>query len=79
MTGRPLDSVEQLCGILGQAVVRLWSDLPQDVQQRLFEEALTTDGERLRPQLAQFLHDRHTRTLAGAVARALIEPDSLGG
>ncbi len=52
---------------LGQAVVRIWGELPQDVQQQLFENAVIAGhhGERdesLREQLAVFLHDRHPRT-----------------
>ena len=64
---------------LGDPVVRLWSHLPQDIQHRLFEEALTSEWEGMRSQLAQFLHSRHARTSAGVAARAMIEPDSLGG
>jgi hypothetical protein len=64
---------------LGDAVVRIWSHLPQDVQHQLFEEALTSEWEGMRSQLAVFLHQKHTRTAAGVAARALVEPDSLGG
>jgi hypothetical protein len=64
---------------LGDAVVRLWSHLPHDIQHQLFEEALTTEWEGMRPQLAVFLHQRHERTGANVATRAIIEPDSLGG
>lgn len=52
---------------LGQAVINAWGELPQDVQQRLFENAVvaghhTERDEALREQLAVFLHDRHPRT-----------------
>ena len=52
---------------LGQAVVRVWGQLPQEVQQDLFENAVlvghhTERDESLREQLAVFLHDRHPRT-----------------
>ena len=52
---------------LGKAVIKAWSELPQDVQQRLFEDAVvaghhTERDESLREQLAVFLHDRHPRT-----------------
>lgn len=52
---------------LGQAVIKAWGELPQDVQQRLFEDAViaghhTERDEALREQLAAFLHDRHPRT-----------------
>lgn len=52
---------------LGQAVVKAWAELPQDVQQRLFEDAVVAGhhserDESLREQLAVFLHERHPRT-----------------
>jgi hypothetical protein len=52
---------------LGEAAADLWSHLPQDLQQTLFERAvkLGHKGERdesLREQLAKFLHDHHERT-----------------
>lgn len=54
---------------LGQAVIAAWGDLPQGIQQRLFEDAVvaghrTERDESLREQLAVFLHDRHPRTTA---------------
>ena len=70
---------EQLSRALGEAVVKLWSRLPQDVQHDLFEEAATVRGEAIRPQLAVFLHEHHARTRASMEARAMLEPDSLGG
>ena len=66
---------EQLTRALGEAVIRIWSDLPQDVQDRLFKEAVATQGE-----LAVFLHDQHERTLDPlGDPREMKEPDSLGG
>jgi len=52
---------------LGQAVIKSWGELPQEIQQRLFEDAViaghhTERDEALREQLAVFLHDRHPRT-----------------
>jgi hypothetical protein len=52
---------------LGLAALDIWSELPQAVQQTLFERALvhghrTERDENLREQLAQFLHDHHERT-----------------
>ena len=73
------ETSDQFCRALGDAVVRLWSRLPKDIQHRLFEEALTSGSGDMRQQLAQFLHHKHTRTSAGAAARAIVEPDSLGG
>ena len=75
----PRDTADQLTRALGEAVVRIWSDLPQDVQHHLFEEAITSKGESIRSQLAVFLHDKHPRTCASIKASAMIEPDSLGG
>jgi hypothetical protein len=68
---------EQFTRVLGEAAVRLWSRLPPDIQHELFEEAISSAGERLRHHLALFLHDHHART--DTRARAIIEPDSLGG
>jgi hypothetical protein len=64
---------------LGDAVVRVWGRLPQPIQHQLFEEALTSEWAGMRSQLAMFLHQKHARTSAGVAARAMIEPDSLGG
>ena len=78
----PITSVtaEQLTRPLGEAVIRIWSNLPQDVQNRLFEEAAASLGESLRPQLAIFLHDKHSRTSDPlGNPREMKEPDSLGG
>jgi hypothetical protein len=68
---------EQLTQALGEAVVRTWSYLPPEVQHELFEEAITSGGERMRHHLALFLHDHHART--DFRARSMVEPDSLGG
>jgi hypothetical protein len=73
------ETSERLSQALGAAVIRVWSQLPHDVQQDLFEEAITSHGEAIRPQLAVFLHDKHPRTCASIKARAMLEPDSLGG
>jgi hypothetical protein len=70
---------EQLFRALGEAVARSWSNLPQHVQHRLFEEAASVHGEPMRQQLAVFLHHKHVRTTDSIKARAISEPDSLGG
>jgi hypothetical protein len=64
---------------LGHAVTRVWSQLPQDVQHQIFEEAVASQGEPGRQQLAIFLHDLHSRTSDSLKARAMPEPDCLGG
>src|SRR5258706_9342141 len=73
----PASSVitEQLTRALGEAVIRIWSNLPQEVQNHLFQEAVTSQGESIRSQLAVFLHDKHSRT---GNPRQATEPDSLG-
>jgi hypothetical protein len=73
-------AADQLTRALGEAVVRIWSKLPQDVQNHLFQEAVTSQGESIRAQLAVFLHDKHPRTSDPlGKSREMIEPDSLGG
>jgi hypothetical protein len=78
----PADSTtkEQLTRALGEAVIRIWSNLPQDVQDLLFKEAVASQGESIRSQLAVFLHDKHERTADPLGSpREMNEPDSLGG
>jgi hypothetical protein len=78
----PTSSVitEQLTRALGEAVIRMWSDLPQDVQNHLFQEVVASQGESIRSQLAVFLHDKHSRTADPLDnPREATEPDSLGG
>ena len=75
----PKDTSEQLARALGEAVLKLWGDIPAGLQTRLFREATTAQDVTLRPQLAIFLHDKHPRTAAGKRSQAMIEPDSLGG
>ncbi|MEA2956312.1 MAG: hypothetical protein QOJ58_1812 [Alphaproteobacteria bacterium] len=78
----PTDSItkEQLTHALGEAVIRIWSNLPQEVQDHLFKEAVASQGESIRSQLAIFLHDKHSRTSDPfGDPREIKEPDSLGG
>ena len=78
----PIDSItkEQLTRALGQAFIRIWSNLPQEVQDHLFREAVESQGESIRSQLAVFLHDKHSRTADPlGNPREMKEPDSLGG
>jgi hypothetical protein len=60
---------EHFSRLLGAAAIRLWGDLPPDIQHMLFEETVAAGhrserDESLREQLAQFLHDHHRRTAA---------------
>jgi hypothetical protein len=73
------ETSEQFSRLLGEAVVRMWGHLPNTLQSRLFEEAVTSHDVEMRPQLAVFLHEKHPRTAAARKARAILEPDSLGG
>jgi hypothetical protein len=75
----PRDTSEQLSRALGDAVLKLWGELPAGLQNRLFREATTAQDVKLRPQLAILLHDKHPRTTAARRVHAIIEPDSLGG
>jgi hypothetical protein len=55
---------------LGAAVIEKWGELPQEVQQTLFEAAViaghhTERDESLREQLTKFLHEKHPRTTDG--------------
>jgi hypothetical protein len=73
-------TADQLTRVLGEAVIRIWSNLPQDVQNHLFEEAVSSQGESIRSQLAVFLHDKRSRTADPlGNPREVTEPDSLGG
>ena len=61
---------ERFSRVMGAAVVALWGELPQPIQEQLFECAVVLghQGERdemLREQLAKFLHDHHERTRPG--------------
>jgi hypothetical protein len=61
------DTDDRFVEALGLAALDIWSELPQEIQQSLFERAVarghrTERDESLREQLAQFLHDHHERT-----------------
>jgi hypothetical protein len=56
-----IDNNPRLTQIVGQAALRYWPDLPRDIQERLFEVAVSGD-ETLRHQLAVYLHQHHPRT-----------------
>ena len=68
MTADNVDS--RIVEALGSAAVRLWSDLPREIQEKLFETAValghqneqSEEAENLREQMAKFLHDHHKRT-----------------
>jgi hypothetical protein len=70
---------EKLDRALGQAVAQCWSKLVPEIQQTLFEAAVQVEGETMRQALAIHLHDKHERTAQAVQAKAIPEPDSLGG
>jgi hypothetical protein len=53
--------------------------LTPEIQHSLFEAALVAEGESIRQQLAIHLHSKHQRAVDMLQARAVPEPDSLGG
>ena len=54
-------TVSEFERLLGNAALRVWPDLPRDVQENLFETAVPLDPA-IRNRLAIFLHDRHPKT-----------------
>lgn len=57
-----MTSVDERCeALIGRSALALWSRFPRDVQEMLFEAAVS-GNESLRHDLAVFLHDRHPRT-----------------
>jgi hypothetical protein len=86
LSGKNLDGsesvakrIETVDRVLGQAVARCWSKLAPEIQQMLFEAAVQAGGETMRQDLAMHLHDKHERTAQSVQAKAMPEPDSLGG
>lgn len=75
----PTETKELLFRALGEAVTRIWSHLPQGIQQQIFEGAVMSQGESMRQELAMFLHEKHSRTVDSVKSQAVPEPDSLGG
>jgi len=65
----PDDREQVFTQALGAAVVHVWGELPQDIQEKLFEHAVTGGrqserDENFREILAKYLHDHHERTQA---------------
>jgi hypothetical protein len=74
-----VEDVASLVQALGKSVTAIWGKLPQEVQRELFEHAVSAQEEATRERLAIFLHAMHFRTTDALKARAVPEPDSLGG
>ena len=47
--------------LLGVAAIKVWGDMPRDIQELLFETAMQ-DHTDLRHSLAVLLHEHHPRT-----------------
>ena len=63
------NSTHEFERLLGKAALALWSDLPRDVQESLFETAVA--GEVIiRTHLASYLHDHHPKTAHPALKLA---------
>jgi hypothetical protein len=71
-------TTDQLSRALGEAVIKVWGRLPQDLQTQLFNEVVA-ENEEMKGHLAVLLHETHPRTKAGMQAQVIVEPDSLGG
>ena len=72
-------TIEKIDRALGQAVARCWSKLTPEIQHTLFEAAVLAEGETVRQALAIHLHEKHERTAQSVQAKAMPEPDILGG
>jgi hypothetical protein len=51
----------RFAALLGQAALKVWAELPRDAQERLFAAAV--DDGVIANELAEFLHDRHPKTV----------------
>lgn len=56
------DDEDHLALMLGRAVLATWGDMPRDIQEALFELAVS-DRPGERDTLAKLLHERHPRTV----------------
>ena len=56
------DREQRFAGLLGQAAIHVWGDMPRDIQEALFETAMK-DHAAEREEFARLLHDRHPRTM----------------
>jgi hypothetical protein len=56
--------------LLGKAALALWSELPRDAQEKLFETAVAGEVV-VRNHLASYLHDHHPKTMHPAKPRRL--------
>lgn len=66
-SGELSHSERSLKEALGSAVVALWTQLPEAIQEKLFEQAVVAGhcserDESLRQELARYLHNHNART-----------------
>ena len=67
MTVSPFHDERDFKEALGSAVVELWANLPESIQEELFERAVIAGhhserDESLRQELARYLHEHNART-----------------
>jgi hypothetical protein len=70
--GAPSDRERQVLEYLGAAVVSGWNELPTSIQCTIFQHATankTYNTNRLREQIARFLHDHKDDPRESAVSR----------
>jgi hypothetical protein len=56
----PTMDENRFADLLGHAVLKVWAELPREAQETLFAAAV--DDGVIANDLAEFLHDRHTKT-----------------
>jgi hypothetical protein len=56
------EHVKEMTEALGNAALACWGQLPQEIQQLLFESAAGNADEGFRSSLALYLHEHHPRT-----------------
>jgi hypothetical protein len=64
------NSTHEFERLLGKAALALWPDLPREMQENLFETAVTGDVIN-RNHLATYLHDHHPKTANPAKPKRL--------
>jgi hypothetical protein len=55
------DHQDEFERLLGRATFRVWAELPREVQELIFERAVSQDAI-VRNDLAVYLHDHHPRS-----------------
>jgi hypothetical protein len=65
------NSTHEFERLLGKAVLALWSNLPRDVQESLFETAVGGDAI-IGNHLGSYLHDHHPKTAHPAKPTQLV-------